>query len=555
MLNQNIMMRKLLIISSLVLVLASCTKKFANLNQDPTKPTTVPLAYLFSSAQLEMGGSQNDPGYTQWRTNLFYCAPMTQQMASTTTTQYAGDKYFYANEPSGAWFGFSSSGEGHYLNAIKTMTQLLYTARLDSVTNVNILSMTRILRVYLFQQMTDIYGDVPYFQAGLGYITQNTTPPFDKQSAIYADMLNELAVAGAALSATASNPGAADFAYGGNITSWQHFANSLMLRIAMRMVNVDPTDAQTWAAKAIAGGLIASNAENFQFNWQGGPSQNINPNSYDLGASNNNHRGEVGVTPTQGVGDIQWGATLINMMKSRNDPRLGMIAAIPSASTPIVFAGPPAVPLGDTLAAHQNGLPNGLTEGAVLQAATGFASSKGCCFSVPTPYLYQDNSPQMLLTYAESEFLKAEAIDRGWATGSAATEFALGQTASLQTILSYNNSANASPFTITPAAIAAYQAKNPFPGTGLANDMIAIHTEMYALTAVTLNFIEEWADWRRTGIPALTPVNYAGNASNGQIPRRLVYPQEESVLNPAAYNAAITDQGPDVFTTHVWWDK
>jgi hypothetical protein len=553
MLNQNIMMRKLLIIPGLVFVLASCTKNFATLNQNPSQPTSVPLVYLFSSAQLEMGGSQNDPGYTQWRTNLFYCATMTQQMASTNTNQYVGDKYIYADEPSGAWFGFSSSGEGQYLNALKTMTQLLYSAKKDSADNSNLIAMTEILRVYLFQQITDIYGDVPYFDAGNGYITQNTTPNYDKQQAIYLDMLNQLSVAGASLSASASNPGSADFAYSGNITYWQHFANSLMLRLALRIVNADPTDAQTWGTKAITGGLLASNAENFQFNWSGGPSSSCNPNSYDLGASNSAHRGEVGYSLTGGVGDIQWGATLINMMKARKDPRLGMIATIPGTG-PVVFSSTGVV-LGDTAAADQNGLPNGLTEGASLQAATGFLSSKGCCFSVPTPYIYQDNSPQILLSYAESEFMLAEAIDRGWASGSAATEFQKGQAASLQTILSYNNSANGSPFTISAAAIANYQAANPFPGSGLAADLPAIQAEMYVLTAVTINFIEEWADWRRTGFPALTPVNYPGNAGNGQIPRRLVYPQEESVLDPAGYQSAITDQGPDLFTTHVWWDK
>jgi hypothetical protein len=553
MLNQNIMMRKLLIIPGFVLVLASCTKKFATLNQNPSQPTSVPLAYLFTSAQLEMGGSQNDPGYTQWRTNLFYCATMTQQMASTNTNQYVGDKYIYANEPSGAWFGFSSSGEGHYLNSIKTITQLLYSAKQDSAANVNLIAMTEILRVYLFQQVTDIYGDVPYFDAGEGYITQNTTPAFDKQQAIYLDMLNQLSVAGAALSSSAANPGAADIAYSGNITSWQHFANSLMLRLALRIVNADPTDAQTWGAKAIAGGLMASNAESFQFNWLGGASSACNPNSYDLGASNSSHRNEIGYSATGGVGDIQWGATLINMMKARKDPRLGMIAGIPGTG-PVVFASTGAL-LGDTVAADQNGLPNGLTEGAALQTATGFQSSKGCCFSVPTPYIYQDNSPQILLTYAESEFMLAEAIDRGWVPGSAATEFQKGQAASLQTILSYNNSANSSPFTISAATIANYQAANPFPGSGLAADLPAIQAEIYVLTAVTINFIEEWADWRRTGLPVLTPVNYPGNAGNGQIPRRLVYPQEEAALNPAAYQGAITDQGPDLFTTHIWWDK
>ncbi len=88
----------------------------------------------------------------------------------------------------------------------------------------------------------------------------------------------------------------------------------------------------------------------------------------------------------------------------------------------------------------------------------------------------------------------------------------------------------------------------------LTDEVNAIQTEAWLLWAVTLNVIEEWANWRRTGLPALTPVNYAGNASNGQIPRRLVYPQEESVLNAANYQTAASRMGGDLFTTQVWWD-
>jgi hypothetical protein len=66
--------------------------------------------------------------------------------------------------------------------------------------------------------------------------------------------------------------------------------------------------------------------------------------------------------------------------------------------------------------------------------------------------------------------------------------------------------------------------------------------------------MEGWADWRRTGYPALTPVNYAGNATGGTIPRRLIYPLEEITLNAAAYKAAVAHMGGDLFTTKMWWD-
>ncbi len=297
------MLRKIATVTLLTLTLVSCTKNFSTLNVNPTSPTSVPLDYLFGQVQLQFAGSAGDPGYTEWRGNLIYCMPMVQQMAALGSF-YSGDKYIYqaTNGASGAYFG-TSDGEGNYPNAIKNMVNLIAQARLDSVKNVNILSMTRILKVMQMSIMTDLYGDIPYFQAGLGYIGQNFSPVYDQQSAIYPDMLNELAVAGAALSASAYIPKTADFAYGGNITYWKHLANSLMLRLGMRLQKVDPTNAAKWVAQAISGGVFASNAETYAIAYPGGPTYSINANSYNLGPADGVHRGERSVTPGSGVGN------------------------------------------------------------------------------------------------------------------------------------------------------------------------------------------------------------------------------------------------------------
>ena len=81
-----------------------------------------------------------------------------------------------------------------------------------------------------------------------------------------------------------------------------------------------------------------------------------------------------------------------------------------------------------------------------------------------------------------------------------------------------------------------------------------INTQYWVATV--FNDYESFANWRRTGYPALTPVNYPGNATGGVIPRRLVYPQGEASTNPDNYNAAISRlQGGDKLTSRVWWDK
>ncbi|MEO6963357.1 MAG: SusD/RagB family nutrient-binding outer membrane lipoprotein [Puia sp.] len=521
------MIRKICILSVLILSMASCTKDFNKINVDPTQPASVPLDYIFGQSQLLFAGSAGDPGYTTWRGNFIYAMPMVQQFASLGSF-YSGDKYLFSatNDASGAYFG-TSNGAGNYPNSIKNLVNLIYLARQDSVTNVNILSMARIIKVLQMSIMTDLYGDIPYFQAGLGYLSAVYSPAYDKQQDIYMDMLNELDQAGSALSASAYIPSAADFAYQGDIAKWKHFANSLMLRLAMRLQKVDPATAQAWASKALTAGVMTSNDESYIIIYPGGASATTNPNSYNLGPSNKLTRGEVL------HGNIQWSKTLIDAMKARQDPRLSQIAAVGETS-----AGTGTTP-GDNSPGVQKGLPNGL-DASPDPIAT---------YSVMNINIYTDNAPDIILSYAEVEFLKAEAIERGWFAGSAATEYQNGQAAALQQMASFLPA-----YAPTPGAITAYQAANPYPAGTLDNKVEAIQTELWVLFACTFNGYEAWADWRRTGFPVLTPVNYVGNASGGQIPRRLIYPTEQITLSADAYKAVVAAQGADVFTTRMWWD-
>ena len=512
------MLRKIILFATLVFSIGACTKDFEKININPNSPPAVPLNYLLSQAQLYIGGSAGDPGYATWRANLIYALP-TVQMFSSLSTFYAGDKYIYQADLSEAYF------VTQFPSSVKGLVDLINQSKKDP-NDVNILSIARILKVLQMSLITDLYGDVPYSEAGLGFLSTNFSPKYDAQKDIYADMLKELKEAGIALNATAANPGPADFAYGGDVAKWKKFANSLMLRLAMRMQKVDAASAQTWAKTALDGGVMTSNAETFAITYANdGGTATINSNSYNLGeADAPGHRNEVS------KGSIQWSKTLIDLMKSRLDPRISTISILKS---------------GDATAANQKGLPSGLDAGALL-ALTGESGPDN--YSRPNPILYYAKNPYILLPYAEVEFLKAEAIERGWATGNAATEYAAGQAAAIKQ-LSVNQGAPDLSATVT-----AYQTANTYPVGTIDVKLKQIHSEMFILNASTLNGFEGWANWRRTGIPALTPTNYPGNRTNGTIMRRLIYPVSEQGLNEN-YKAAIAAQGPDEFTTRMWWDK
>jgi len=522
------MIRKIFAALSLFVALGSCTKDFENINVDPTKPAEVPLAYLLGQTEMMIAGSAGDPGYHTWRANFCYAMPISQQF-STLGTFYAGDKYLYQADLSEALFVTA------YPNAIKNLVNLIEVGK-DKPEEINTISLARILKAFQFSMITDIYGDVPYFEAGRGFYDRNFQPQYDEQQAIYMDLLNELDQAGDAITDAQPFPSAADFVYKGDAAKWKIFANTLMLRLAMRLTNADPGAAQSWAAKAIGKGVMSDNDETFAIIHDGSTVNSTNANSYNLGP----YGTEAGRKEVV-KGDIQWSKVLIDMMKARNDPRLPIIATLNDPASKV-----PNLVDGDNSIANAKGLPNGL-DATRLKALTGETSA--ISYSRPRGVIFNADDPNMFLTHAEARFLTAEAIAREWASGDAAAEYSAGQEAAIRQMEGYKPDNPA-----TDDQIDDYLAANLYPNGSLDANLVQIENEMFILTASTLNGYEGWANIRRTGLPALTPTNYPGNQTGGTLPRRLRFPGAEAGVNPN-YETAIGRMGPDVFTTRVWWDK
>jgi hypothetical protein len=310
-----------------------------------------------------------------------------------------------------------------------------------------------------------------------------------------------------------------------------------MLRLAMRLTKADPTNAQQWAVKAIGKGVMNDNSQTFKFISSFTTTATVNANSYAMGPADNSTIGNRYVFQ----GRIQWARTLIDLMRSRNDPRLPIIATRNSPSSSI-----PNLTDGDNSAANARGLPNGL-DATMLKSITGETDGSG--YSRPRGAVMGTDDPNMMLTHAEVRFLKAEAMARGWISGSAADEYLAGQQAAIQEMQSYKPDNPAS-----TADITAYTNQNPYPNGSLDQNLAEIENEMFILTASTFNGYEAWANIRRTGLPVLTPVNYPGGQTGGTLPRRLIYPTSEAGLNPG-YKTAVDRMGGDLMTTRVWWDK
>lgn len=504
------------------LLLNSCTKKFEEYNKDSNRATSDDYTPAFSltRAQVEFAGN-HDFSFETWRTNIIYLSLMTQQLSSTTGW-YNGDKYSRNEVFASSYFAMAYQDQVKYIMDLINITK-------DKPNYHNLYQVGRIMRVMIFHRITDLFGDVPYKEAGKGVSDRLYTPVYDPQSEIYADMLKELDEAAKALDNSKDAIPAGDLVYRGekaSVEKWKKLAYSLMLRLGMRMSKADQAKAKQWVEKAAAGGVMTSNNDNaFIVHETSGGRNTVNRNSNILS----------GEWDAIGKGNVYLSQTFVNFMKSNNDPRLKFIAEIKSS--------------GDTSSAKQIGMPNGYDENnqaTDIKKAPGFPGNINNYSTLQKTFLVKLDGPTFFLTYAQTELLLAEAALRGWSVpGDAATHYRNGVTAAMEQFAQFDKNA-----AISPAEISAYLAAHPF---NAGNGYEQINTQYWA--NCFLDWYETWSNWRRSDFPKLKPVIYPNDNNGGKIPRRMLYPTAEASANAANYTKAVERQGPNNFDTRVWWDK
>src|SRR5215203_1109126 len=260
------------------LILACNKKSLTDLNIDPQSLPEINLNFIFSSVELgaAASGSSGDNRYIDWRTNIGFASMAIQQVANAGGGIAPGDKYTDNVESSNAPFEHIY---GDQLKNIGVILKQTGTGGFGEGQYKNVRQATRIIRAFLFARLTDYYGSIPYTEAlqgeeGLFF------PKYDKQKAIYMDLLKELDEATKAFGAIDPTDGfaGADMYYKGDIAKWKKWGYSLMLRLAMRLSNVDVATANAYVAKAVAGGVFTSNADNAIVPMDTKPSQWIDQN-------------------------------------------------------------------------------------------------------------------------------------------------------------------------------------------------------------------------------------------------------------------------------------
>lgn len=505
----------------------ACDKdKLAELNVNKNAVTDIDMAYLLSTATLRIGGE-----YENTRTNMLYSATMIQHSASIAG-YFSGDKYFYNAQYSGAYM------ERHYTDVIRLFSEVISkTAKDPNLANLN--ATATILRAFDLHRMTDLYGDIPYTQAGYGLESQdNWFPKYDNQKDIYAAIVKDVKAARDKLSTSAKSLGAQDVIYGGDVAKWKKFANALLMRVGMRMQKKDEATGKAIFAEAYASGTFTSNADNGTIKYLNGPS-GFNRNGLNDGYWNTYKYSR----------DCKISKTFIDWMRANNDPRLMIISG---------GTGNPDVPATWNIdPSAQKGLPNGFTSTTILDGNTLTAAEKAefnkpgvgrTMFSMLNLKYCDWEDPYYLISFAETELLAAEGAVRGWITANAEDKFKSGVTAAVTAWTAFDPS-----FVRSAGDIDKYISGRKFAAADNNGKLRLIGEEFWAAT--WLNDIESYSNWRRTGIPALTPTKDANRYKQiGEIPRRLIYWESEISGNPANYKAAVDRIGGDEFTTKMWWD-
>lgn len=446
------------------LTLSSCDD-VTEINVDPNSPVAVPASNLVTQAQFSL--------YNRLHSRVLNAEWGMLMVQHWAQNEYAEESRYLvdANSFDGSWASFYASALNELNNA---RSIVMADVNLTDVRRANQVAIIDILMADGFNSLTDLWGDIPYSQA---LSPDFPNPTYDSQSAVYAGLLANLDAAVGSLSGSSSFD-SGDIIYGGDVASWKKLGASLMLRMAMRVADADNGMASTYVGKAIAHGLMESNADNGLLVFDAGNPSLSNPLWVD---NTNNNRDDFAVS------DV-----LVDYMTNTNDPRLPSFAALNNEGE---FRGMPY------------GLPD--AEAFALKSVT----------SRPSDLVRSAGQPHVIMDYAEVAFLLAEAAERGFTSGSAAGMYAMGITASME----YWGVEGADD----------YIAANPYDAS---NWRKSIGEQKWV--AFYMNGVQAWAEWRRLDFPQLA-VPAAGDIST--IPVRLPYPISEDTNNGSSIDAVTTD--------------
>jgi hypothetical protein len=376
-------------------------------------------------------------------------------------------------------------------DVIATEVKPISVAQADwDIQQTNKLAIIEILEVYTFQIIVDTYGDVPYSEA---LSISILLPKYDDDAAIYPDLITRLNVAIADLDDSGTSFASGENIYDGDVAKWRMFANSLKVKIAVNLADVNSTLAQSTIESAYNDGVIEGNADNATFEYPAA-APNYNPIFAQVIAS--------------GRADFVASKTIVDKMNTLSDPRRA-----------VYFQQ---------------------VAGTYIGGINGAANTPYSDFSLPGTRLSAADAPGQLIEASEVNFYLAEAAARGYNVGNTADVY---YTRAIQASFEYWG-LDATAYLADPAVAYATAAGTWQQKIG-TQEWFALYNRPF----------EGWTTYRRLDYPVLTAPANATPLADGVVPRRMSYPINERTVNTDSYNNAVTAiGGADRMAVKVFWD-
>jgi hypothetical protein len=521
----------------LIVISVSCTDDFEDYNKDPKRPEKLEGEFIFNNGQKELVDYLSN---TNVNRNIFKL--IAQYWTETTYTDEANYDLTNRNIPEEAF-------ETYYRDVLKSFKEARELIEVDPILATeteaqkqNKIQIIRILEIYVYHNLVNIFGDVPFTEA---LNIENINPVYDDAATIYNTLFTNLDDAMSKLDLTAESfVGTNDHIYKGDVNKWMMFANSLKLKMAMSIADYDAASAQTYAQQAVTAGVMTSMMDNAELSYEGSY-PNTNPLHEDLVLS--------------GRSDFVVANTLVDYMNDFQDPRIFAYVTYP-------------VPFPYALDDNDNPLDTTLTVG---DGAYFFYDKVGGGDSIvyetypltltpmtdtidETARIYlggdygESNSftghshinstiesptfPGILMTYDEVQFYIAEAAARSWSVGQTAAD-------------AYAEAIEAS-FDWWGVTGATTYIAQPDVAYDQANWKQLIGTQAY-LAFYTRGLVA-WDMYRRLDYPIM---NESPDAlTGGPVPTRFTYPVPEQTLNADNYYDAADAIGGDEMLTRLFWD-
>ncbi|MFN8205963.1 MAG: SusD/RagB family nutrient-binding outer membrane lipoprotein [Bacteroidales bacterium] len=473
-------------------LLPSCDERMEELNTDPLSLSGIPNEYMFASAVRKTFGDPSDEGRF---------ASQYAHVYVTNSEWRRADGYddFHSQDIYKMMFSYWYTEPVRYIRRVLDLTASGPDA--DTVQH----AMAMVVEALCFSQITDLWGDVPYTEAGRG-LEGIMYPHYDEQEFIYSSLITRLGEAIHVLENADPSEGypESDPIYDNNHDKWIRFANSIRFRLAMRARFADPSGSALVITECMnLDKFIETNDQNYELKHEDSESSEL----YNPWWNVRQHQ------------ELRISEKLVDWLKLNSDPRLSVLAD--------------TTPAGD-----YKGFINGLNDVEYGKYPWGD-------YSAPGSILFTKSFSQYLMCASEVWFLRAEAALFSLAPGDANSLYREGIQANLDLWNISEESANS----FMAGAVASLSGTQEQQFEQICNQ---------AWVAFIPDFYQAWFNIRRTGYPSIAqrtdPVKYALGVTNGYLPKRFKYPSVEYNTNKANLDQAINRQGADKIDTPVWWD-